>query len=364
MALFKRGKPAKLGWVVFERRISSVCYCLIFVLSAVYVFLNASNQYCADLFLMLLLFLSLPIFFIKDSVHTRPNSKIIFFIWGYLCLALAGVLWSPTKYVFVNGFTQSFFRIIVMLFVVMAVWAKSDFMCKIMRWLLPILCFALSVAALCTAYDVVEKNAFAVLTPWRVVSGEMNDKMFCFFLLFAMWAAVAVLWRRSMVENLLAVLLFALTSWVLFLSTSESAQLACLCGLIVFACAHIPVKKWRYWLYLCFFMFFVLVPLLWLALTPVGPSDPMAVYNDSASILRQHWNIGVRIFMYDFYADLVRKEFLFGYGFGCLHNIPLSPGIIPGWSGHSPGGHPHNIVFLMLLDHGILGYLWFGKSTL
>ena len=359
MTPLEKEEHANVRLILFWRGLSAVCYCLIFVLSTAYVFLNATNQHCADVFLLLLLFVSLPVLFLKDSVIKAPKSKILFFVWGYLCLALAGVLYSPMKYVFVSGFIQSFFRIIVMLFIVIAVWVKSDFMCKIIRWLLPVLCFALSLAALCVAYGVVDKNVFTVLTPWRVVSGEMNDKIFCFYLLFAMWAAVALLWRRSVVETLLAVILVVLTSWVLLLHTSESSQLACFVGLIVFACAHVPVKKGRYWVYLCFFMLFLVVPLLWLVLTPIGPSDPMAVYNDSSSFLRQHWNIGVRIFMYDFYADLVRKEFLFGYGFGCLHKIPLSPGIIPGWSGHSPGGHPHNIVFLMLLDHGILGYLWF-----
>jgi len=354
-----RKNSTKARLLVLDKWSSVVCLWLLLIVCTGYIFLNARNDdRLGDFFLLILLSVSLPRLFIRSDDDVTINRKIVFCFWGYLIFALASVLFPPTDLVNPGWFVKSFFRLVLIFFIIQAVWVKIDFDCEVIRWLLPLLCFILGLIAILTAYGLLDKHTLSVLTPWPVVETGWNKKVFSFYILFLMWAAVACLWRRSRLETVIAFFIFGVTSWVLLLYNSESAQLSCFCGLLVFGLVHIPFKRYRYWVYLTIFMMFLLVPFLWVAFAPILPSDaPKAIYNDSLSFLRQNWNIGSRVFIYDFCADMAGKEVVLGHGFGSALTLPYLEGIISGWE-RIPGGHPHNIVFLMLLDHGVLGFLW------
>jgi len=344
-----------------EQYIPAASLGLLFVLSTGYMFINARNDnMTGNIMLLILLSIGIPRFFIRSKSGVSLNSKVFLCLWGYLVFGLGSVFFPPTEYAHLGWFLQSFFRLILMILLVQIAWVKNEFDQGMLRWLFPLLCLILGAAILLTTNDFLGKKIFAVLTPWPVVEFEWNNKIFSFHLLFLMWAAVACLWRRSRFETVLSLFLFVVTACALFSSTSESSQLAYICGVIIFGLAHLPVKRGRYWFFLTIFMLFLLLAVLWVAFAPVMPEDPMAVYNDKGSFLSQHWPLGIRLFLYDFCADLVGKNFLLGYGFGSTLSIPLAKGVVPHLmvGGHIAGGHPHNIVFLILIDHGILGFLW------
>lgn len=330
---------------------------LLFVFSTGYAYLNARNDWYGDIFLLTLLCLALPrLLGCSEKLKTFYN-RASFFLAGYLGLALISILVGQSDYVNDNWFIKSFFRIIPVFLIVLSTRLHNMFEVKLLEYLLPGLTLILAVTILAVHYELLDKQSLKFLTPWRVVDTIGNTKVFSFYLVFMMWVAIGFLWRKGKQQTAVSIIVCFITIWALFTTTSESAQLAVICSLLVFGLAHLKIKKGRYWVYLSVSLIFLLIPLLWLIFYPIMSQNPWNIYNDSSSFLRQNWAIGARIYLYEFCSEMVRKQMIFGYGFGSTLEIPIPSGKLPGWS-LLPGGHPHNLVFLILLEHGMIGFLW------
>jgi len=327
-----------------------------------YVFLNARNDWYADIALLLFLLPCLLRLILVDLENRKTCKGTNYFLAGYLGLALVSVMFPPSVYVSAGWLIKSFFRLICVALMVQAVLPITRYDRVVLRYTLPSLCLILAFAIISNELGLLSKNVLSIFSPWHIVEGAGHNKYVSFCMLFLMWGAVASLWRRGFRQTLGAIFIIVISVNALLLSTSESSQLAAFVSLLVFLLGHINVRKWHYRVYLLCFVLFLIIPILWVTFTPVMTWKAWDVFQDSSSFLGKHWAIGSRLYLYDFCADIVRKEFLFGYGFGSTLSIPIPSGILPGWS-ILPGGHPHNIVFLFLIEHGFAGFLWLSGMT-
>lgn len=330
---------------------------ILLILSTCYAYLNARNDWYGEIFILALLFIVLPRFLGGCKEQQDGANLFSIFLAGYIGLAFLSIQIGQSEYINHNWFIKSFFRIVPVFLVVLLVKLHNQSDLQMLGYLLPGLCLTMSLTILLVDYGLIDKKSLAFLTPWHVVDSIGNRKVFSFYLLFLMWATIGFLWRQGKKKTILSVVIAILSVWALFTTTSESAQFAAVCGLFVFALVHLKIRRGRYWIYLFLASVFLLIPLLWLIFYPVTSRNPWEVYNDSSSFLRQNWAIGARVYLYEFCSELIRKQMIFGYGFGSTLQIPVPSGKLPGWS-IFPGGHPHSIVFLFLLEHGMIGYLW------
>ena len=340
-----------------DKWITSICLSVLLSLVTGYVFCHAVDTWYGEIFLMLLVLFSVPCLFLNDPDNSGYNKKSVYCWLGYLGLALASALYPPSDLARSGGLFRVFGRLGVITVVVLAFWSRRRDLNRLVRWLLPVLCLSLSVLMLLSVHRIFDKDIFELISPWEVQAGVWQNKVFCFYLVFLMWGTVAVLWRKSVVETSISIGIIVVSLWALMSYDSESSQLAFFGGLFVFGIVHLPIKKYRYGLLLSMCSMFLIVPLLWTAIAPVL-ENPLAIYNDPNSFLSQQPAVGIRVFLYDFCADTVRGEFWLGHGFGSTPKISMPKGIVPPYQGSLLGGHPHNIVFLFLLEQGFLGFLW------
>jgi len=354
---YTRGSQAELTGSKLVELAGTFSLAIILTLSIGYVFLNARNDWYADIMLLLLLCISLPRFLRKVSGDPFFCKYITAAFTGYLALAVIGVFFPQSPYVDSKWLIESFFRLIIVFIIVQSIHPLSFFDRRMLRPLVPFLCILLALFVILTTKGLLLKGELSFLTPWGIVQGAGNNKYISFILLFLMWASVALLWRKGVKQSIFASGIIVLVISALFSSTSESSQLASLVGLSLFVFTHIPLGRRRYKIYFFVFSLFLVAPLLWVLFTPVMSRNPWEVFRDKSSFLHHYWSIGSRLYLYDFCAGLVREKFLLGYGFGSTLSIPIPTNVLPGRL-MMPGGHPHNIVFLILIEHGIIGYLW------
>lgn len=336
---------------------ASVPLVAVFIMVTGYVFLNARNDTYADFFLVILAATSLVGFTAggPNDCKIRQNASI--FLSIYLLFGIISIFAPPSEHANLGWLMQSSYRLLCIFIVFIALVPSSADNRRVLQLLFPILVVCLATSILVTSHGLIDKNDFAGITPWHIVDTIGNRKYFSFYLLFLMWGAVSFLWPLGSGYKWLAWFCIFISGAALFSSTSESSWLAWVVSLFVFAVTQLRSAKGRFWPYFFIFILFFLIPLGWTLSAPLLDENPWVYYEDDTTFLGNYWSIGSRLYLYDFSAELVRKMFIFGHGFGSTWTIPIPSGELPGWS-IFPGGHPHNIVFLILIDHGILGFLW------
>ncbi len=327
--------------------IAEISLYIFFVFYPIYVFLNAYNGHFADSVLFFLLLLTLPRLFTTCAFSIKPVCFLV--LWSYGLLAIFSLWFPPSSFPDYNWFLKSFYRISIASIIVFSIGIINNREIKILKWVIIIGCFWLSISIILNEYGFVNKTVYQNITFWNIINADNNDKYSSFWLLFSIWSSISFLWKKSKKQITIAILCYIVGGIALFSSTSESAQLGFVLSTIIFACAHIKVRRYRYALYLTIFMIVLLVPIIWISIGSLRPED-------TSSLLYDNWAIGVRLYLYDFCAKLIREGSIIGYGFGSTLNIPVPDRAVPGWS-EFPGGHPHNIIFLLILEYGIWGGL-------
>ncbi len=343
--------------------IGKLSFVLIFSFLTGYIYLNARNDWYADIFLFILLFLSITTIMSGADKLKLSDFRPIWFFWVYLGIAISSFIFPPSKYLHLKWFISSFLRIGIASVIVFAIFNRIHQEKGLVRWLIPTLCLIISVVAYLVHYDVFSKADFSSLTLWPTFVGDWNYKAFGFFYVFLAWSTVAVMWGRSRLETALSCFLFISSIYLLFQFNSESAQLAAIVGLIVFILSHIPIRRGKYWVYLIVFLLFIVIPVVWVLFGPFVSREPMEVFNDNSSFLKRYWSLGERVFIYEFCTGLVRENPFLGWGFGSTLSIPLAKGAVPLWVSF-PGKHPHNLPLLFMIDHGFFGFLFLTASTI
>ena len=329
---------------------NEVVISLVFLFFPIYVFLNAHNAHYADYVLAGFFLLIIPRALQQPLPGKTRDYSALVMLWGYGVLAIASLLFPPSQYVDHFWFLKAFSRIVLGFLIIWAIANISSREIALIRWIIAASSIFISIAILLHFNSILDKHALKFLTFFPVIAADNNDKIYSFWLLFAIWSTVALFMKKGAVKSTISIICYVLGTLAIFSSTSESAKLALVLSTVVFFLCFIPAKKFKKELYFSLFLLFILLPLLWVIVSPIKPNNP-------DSILYSNWAIGARIHLYDFCATLVSEKLITGYGFGSTLNIPIPAGGLPGWA-EFPGGHPHNISFLLFVEFGIFGLFY------
>jgi hypothetical protein len=317
----------------------------VFLVFTGYVFLNARlNDTAGDMVLLFLLLLAVPRLSAMDLA--RNGRFFIALFWAFLALTLASVLFPPSQYAKLPWLLIALYRLFFSSIIVFAMFNASDLDRVLLRWGLATLCLLLAVLYICEQQGLGIQESLKGLTPLRLDQSPWHDKNYAFWQLLLMWGSISLLWQRSPFCNFAAMAVLFVSVAAIFVSTSESSQLAVAVSTAVFLFANAVRSKGHYALYYCLVMSVVLLPVLWVCLAPVKPL--------LAPVLPQIKAITTRVELYDYTASLIQKELVLGYGFGSTLFMPIPQGEV-GWQFCFPGGHTHNLVLQFFIDHGLLG---------
>ena len=347
--MFRNDNCLKVNLVSPNYLITQLGVYLLVSFYPVYVYLNAHNAYYADSVIVLMLLMVLPRVFSSFAEDNRSNIPFFLFLWSYGALSIVSLWFPQSQYVDYIWFMKSFQRLVLAAVIVWSVGTLQKSEIKVVKWINLVTCLWISLSIVLCDNGLIQKNIFEKLTFWSVVMADNNDKYYSFWLLFSLWGSVVFFWRKGFVKTSLVAFCYMFVTWALFTSTSESAQAALIVSTVIFILFSFKIYKYRSF-YLFLFLLILVIPLLWVFFTPIRPEDP-------SSVLYRNWAVGVRVYLYDFCASIIRREVALGYGFGSTLNIPIPDGSLPGWS-IFPGGHPHNIIFLFFIEQGLFGFLW------
>jgi len=324
-----------------------LCLAIFFIFTG-YVFLNArlKDNY-GDLVLLVMAFLSLPR---MAAIDLAPYRKFfIALFWAFVALTLASVLYPPSRFANTSWLIIAQYRLVFSVIIICSLLNLTNVDRIVLRWGLAVICLLLALAYLLQYQGYQVQEFLGGISPFRLDNSKWHDKNYAFWQLLLMWGSVALLWRRNPVSSTIALLVALFSLGAVFISTSESSQLAAVLSGIVFLLAHIVNKEKRYLLYFTAIMSFVLFPLLWVCLAPVKPYV--------TAYLPEMKSIISRIELFDYTASLIKKELVLGYGFGSTLFMPIPKGEV-GWQFCFPGGHTHNLVLQFFIDHGLLGLIF------
>lgn len=321
---------------------------LVFLVFTGYVFLNARlKDTTGDLVLLFLLLLAVPRLSAMD--FDRSSRFFIALFWAFLALTLASVLFPPSHFAKFSWLVIALYRLLFSSIIVFALFNTSDLERVVLRWGLTTLCLLLAVLYICEQQGLGIQESLKEFTPLRLDQSPWHDKNYAFWQLLLMWGSISLLWQRSLFCNFAAGVVLFTSMAAIFVSTSESSQLAVAISTAVFLFANGVRSKGHYKLYYFLFMSVVLLPVLWVCLAPVKPL--------LAQILPQVKAITNRVELFDYTASLIKKELVLGYGFGSTIFMPIPQGEV-GWQFCFPGGHTHNLVLQFFIDHGLLGLIF------
>lgn len=181
------------------------------------------------------------------------------------------------------------------------------------------------------------------LASFRFPSSAWNKKFHGFWLLFLMWGTLSLYPRVDRSNARAVFVLFVFVLAATFVNYSESARLALLLSLLIYAAMHYRERRVSKLIEYSTYLYIVSFPLLW-TFTPLR--DLFMEYDEP------------RFRVYEAGVDLISSSFWMGHGFGsCLkmpvmlaEDAPRGAALIA-----FPGGHPHSIVLLAWIEMGIFG---------
>jgi hypothetical protein len=324
---------------------------IFFVFSA-YVFLNARlKDTYGDFVFLVLLFLAIPRLAMLRMPGYRAALAALF--WSYLALTLASVLFPPSTNANVSWLVTAQYRIIFSALIVLSLLNLSEIDRVVLRWGTAALCLLLSILYILQHNGFAVQESLAFLSPLKTDLSDWHDKNFAIWQLLLMWGSIGFLWGGNTAGRIATVPVAAFSLAAIFLSSSESSQLAAVISIAAFAAAHFTWLRRRYLLYCTAALSTVWIPVLWLFLTPVKPFVEQYLPRIHA--------VTIRLELFDYTAMLIRKELVLGYGFSSTLYRTIPKGEV-GWWPFFPGGHTHNFPFQLLIDHGLLGLIFIAAT--
>ena len=283
--------------------------------------------------------------------------KIFYFIlFSFLYLILISNLLPPSSYIKLS-FTVHSLSFLFLSFLILSAYSYISFFEKkniIIVFFISI--FFISVISILNFYKIFDKSIFDIFENIPVVKSKWNTKYYSYWLVFLMWASFSLSVSRGFSNKILSFLMSLLCVWAVFLTDAESAQLAIVVSVFFFIILSLERNRYKKYFFSIPFILFLVVPVLWVISPPV--MGILKRYEFLHEIASQIDGVYLRIELYDGVADLIRKKIVTGYGFGSGYNIPVDTTICSFGGGRLPGGHPHNIVFMALLEQGVFGYCW------
>lgn len=315
----------------------------IICLYSMYSFFYAQHSPSLGYKVMLVLsFLATFALFLEESVGPSKNVGILYLC--FLGLAGASVFFPASKYANAIWLVEAIAKLLLSSVIVLCFLHLDKEVVPFFKWGLLSCAIVLSIViVLQQVLNVPIRAIVPEFDEFKVVLSNWNKKYYSFWLLFLFWTTISFFWRKGKVETGLAIGIGILTGLALFIDYSDSARMAFVISLVVFALAHmVKSQKWLFMWNSLIYLYIFLFPLVWhLFATHVWLKDIK-----TTQVLN---NVAFRVDVYSASVRAISDQWFIGYGFGST--LSLLPLIVP----FETGGHPHNIVLLFWLELGLFG---------
>lgn len=342
-----------------EKYINIVTIFSVFSIFTIYAYLYAGNNNIVGgkLLSIIVLISSLRLLFIRNNFNY--NLLVVFLSFFYMLL-LSSVFY-PSNYVDFEYTKRSIYILSMSLVIIFSFYKITEIEINYTRLICIIVFIAISATAILIEYNFLDKNKFDFFNFFKIVQTAWNNKFYSYWFVFLMWFVVASLWKKSILFNILSLVVVVLCSWAVLLTDSESAQLAIIVSVVFFVLLNLKLDTFFCCIYCLPPLSALMLPVGWIILFPV--MDLLKEYPIFHEYVSKINGIYARIPIYDACAQLIRKKIILGYGFGSAMNVPIDPIICGSGGGILPGGHPHNMVFMSFVEQGIFGYLWLAATV-
>ena len=335
-------------------KLSLIFFYSFFIFFSIYGYFYASlNDSLSFKFIFFLLLVSS-----YRSLNFNFKIEKIFYLilFSFLYLILISNLLPPSSYIRLP-FTVQSLSFLFLSFLILSTYLNISFSeRKNIIFIFYISIFFISVISILDFYKIFDKLFFDIFKNVPIVKSKWNTKYYSYWLVFLMWASLSLSVSGGFSNKILSYLMSLLCVWAVFLTDAESAQLALVVSISFFIVFSLERNRYKKYFFSIPFILFLVVPVLWVISPPV--MGILKRYEFLHEIASQIDGVYLRIELYDGVADLIRKKIVTGYGFGSGYNIPVDTTICSFGGGRLPGGHPHNIVFMALLEQGVFGYCW------
>lgn len=336
------------------KRLYLICFNIFFLVFSWYCYFYAqsSDIFAFKMIFFLFLISSYRFFLFKINI----NKIFIFISATFLYLLILSNVFPPSIHVKLAYTLHSLSFLFLSFFILLSFMEVSFFENEKIFIIIYISIFLLSFFSIASHYYPVDKGIFNIFKNISVVESKWNNKYFCYWLVFLTWASAALNSGGGLFKNFFSYFLIFLCGWTVFLTDAESAQLAVVISLFFFVVLSFKENRYRKFFLSIPFVLFFAVPIFWIFISPV--MEILKNYGYLHDIIASIDGIYLRVQLYDGAADLIRKNILTGYGFGSGYNVPVDTAVCAFGGGRLPGGHPHNIVFMSLLEQGVFGFCW------
>ncbi len=184
---------------------------------------------------------------------------------------------------------------------------------------------------------------------------EWTQKNYAFWYILLTFGTLSFYNFKDKNEAFIIAFILLLSHYTIFNTYSHSARMALIVGTVFYLTLAIfnPRKKYLH-LFICFLTIFIIFSPLMFSLFDLSAYHQKLVIRDS---------------IYHTSVALIKKHWLFGYGFGStlqLHSSDfLNVSELPkNFVDRFPGGHPHNLSLLFWLEFGIIGAIFLAYFVL
>ena len=329
-------------------------YCYVFFLSfSWYCYFYAGSN---DIFTFKMMFFLFIISSYKFFLFNVKINKILIYIFtSFLYIIILSNFFPPSVHVKLSFTLHSLSFLLLSFFILLSFFHVSFNEKENIYIIFCISIFLLSIFDIMNYYYI-DKKIFNILKNIQIVEGKWNTKYYCYWLVFLTWAAVSLSSGFCFFKKIFSYFLIFLCGWAVFLTDAESAQLAVVVSVFFFIIFSFKKNKYRKFFLSITFVLFFFIPIFWIFISPVMVI--LKKYGSFHDIISKIDGIYLRVQLYDGAADLIRRNIVTGYGFGSGYNVPVDTAVCAFGGGRLPGGHPHNIVFMSLLEHGVFGFCW------
>lgn len=341
--------------------LSGILLSALLVLFAGYSYLNARlDDRTGDEMLVVLLLIGFSQFIIHRC-KGNLNLTLVKFFWIYLVICVVGLVIPSSEYADFTWFRYFFYRfgcgLLIVLLLQMGKVEK-----KLLQIIIPLILVFLCCFEILNHYEIVQKIWLKDLTPYRIYGHGWNEKFFASMLVFLTWGVIGLLWGKSWAKKFISVSLLSLSIVTLFILTSDGAILAVGCSVVVFILLQFFPLERHYFSYLFVSFSLILASLflmIYFVVYPYTSYESLTKYSGLGESLKS------REYIYGYSTQLIKEKPVLGHGFGSVRRLPSPDGkrVMPKWGETLPGGHPHSIFFLLLIEHGVAGFLFIVAST-
>jgi len=324
----------------------------ILLLYSAYLFLDRNRSLDHNILILIPMISILSVLRQGIKLYYKPLKYIIIILFTLSAIIVINYLFNSNNHI--HSYPPFILDITLFMFIVIGFIQTKNFNQNFYRYMLVTLILILASFTILLQYGIVELHELLMLEKYQISLTQNNQKIYEFWILYLMWGTISFLQFNK--KHLVLILSIFILSGILFQSGySDSAPLAFVVSIIFYFLFSFIKFRLNHLKLIPIFIVLYIILTPWIA----------EVY---ASLAYLHPRLGGREAIFTIYSNLIKENFLFGYGFNsCIDLIPenyLSPELLEKYADNlrikSCG--PHSLGLLIWLNFGAIGALSF--STL